>query len=169
MTTIVTGGAGFIGSHLVDRLLAEGNEVIVVDNFDPFYDRALKESNLAGALANPRCRLVELDIRDGPRVDRLVQESRPDVIVHLAARAGVRPSITDPRLYADVNVLGTVVWLEAASRLLPLPRFVYASSSSVYGDARTARFVKPTRLICLSVPMPPPRRPASSWRTRFTI
>jgi UDP-glucuronate 4-epimerase len=140
MKTIVTGGAGFIGSHLVDRLLADGGEVIVVDNFDPFYDRAIKESNLASALANPRCRLIELDIRDAPEVEALVSESRPDAIAHLAARAGIYPSIADPRLYTDVNVLGTVVWLDAASRLEPRPRFVYASSSSVYGDRANAPF-----------------------------
>ena len=134
MKTIVTGGAGFIGSHLVDRLLADGGEVVVVDNFDPFYPRADKESNLAVARTSPRCRLVELDIRDAPQVDALVARTRPDVIVHLAARAGVRPSIADPRLYTEVNVTGTVVWLEAACRLEPRPRFVYASSSSVYGD-----------------------------------
>jgi UDP-glucuronate 4-epimerase len=140
MRTIVTGGAGFIGSHLVDRLLADGAEVIVVDNFDPFYPRVLKEANLAAALRNPRCRLVELDIRDAPGVEALVGRTRPDVIVHLAARAGVRPSIEDPALYAEVNVLGTVRWLEAACRLEPRPRFVYASSSSVYGDRPDAPF-----------------------------
>ena len=140
MRTIVTGGAGFIGSHLVDRLLADGAEVIVVDNFDPFYPRASKESNLAAALRSPRCRLVELDIRDAAGARSLVGQFRPDAIVHLAARAGVRPSIEDPALYADVNVLGTVHWLEAASRLEPRPRFVYASSSSVYGDRPDAPF-----------------------------
>jgi UDP-glucuronate 4-epimerase len=140
MTIIVTGGAGFIGSHLADRLLADGAELIVVDNFDPFYDRAVKESNLAAALRNPRCRLVELDIRDAPAVDALVDQSRPDVIVHLAARAGVRPSIAAPLLYTDVNVLGTVVWLQAACRIEPRPRFVYASSSSVYGDRPSGPF-----------------------------
>jgi UDP-glucuronate 4-epimerase len=140
MKIIVTGGAGFIGSHLVDRLLAEGNEVIVVDNFDPFYERATKEANLNNALGSPRCRLAELDIRDAAGVDTLVAETRPEVIVHLAARAGVRPSIDDPRLYTDVNVVGTVVWLEAASRLEPRPRFVYASSSSVYGDRAEGPF-----------------------------
>ncbi len=133
MTTIVTGGAGFIGSNLVDRLLADGGEVIVVDNFDPFYPRAEKEANLADALAQPRCRLEELDIRDSESAARLVDSVRPDAIVHLAACAGVRPSIADPRRYADVNVLGTIAWLEAATRFTPLPRFVYASSSSVYG------------------------------------
>ena len=140
MRTIVTGGAGFIGSHLVDRLLADGAEVIVVDNFDPFYARAIKESNLTAALRNPRCRLIELDIRDAAGVMAMVNQFRPDAIVHLAARAGVRPSIEDPALYADVNVLGTVHWLEAASRLEPRPRFVYASSSSVYGDRPDAPF-----------------------------
>jgi UDP-glucuronate 4-epimerase len=140
MSIIVTGGAGFIGSHLVDRLLAGGNEVIVVDNFDPFYARAGKEANLVDALRNPRCRLVELDIRDAAGVDALVNRTRPDAIVHLAARAGVRPSIEDPGLYADVNVTGTVRWLEAASRVEPRPRFIYASSSSVYGDRPDAPF-----------------------------
>jgi UDP-glucuronate 4-epimerase len=140
VTTIVTGGAGFIGSHLVDRLLADGAAVIVVDNFDAFYPRAAKEANLAGALQNPRCRLVELDIRDATGVESLVSRSHPDAIVHLAARAGVRPSIEDPGLYSDVNVTGTVRWLEAASRLEPRPRFIYASSSSVYGDRPDAPF-----------------------------
>jgi UDP-glucuronate 4-epimerase len=140
MKTIVTGGAGFIGSHVVDRLLERGGEVIVVDNFDPFYDRAAKEANLAEALRNPCCQLVELDIRDAARVEALVEASRPDAIVHLAARAGVRPSIAQPRLYADVNVMGTVVWLEAACRIEPKPRFIYASSSSVYGDRSDGPF-----------------------------
>jgi UDP-glucuronate 4-epimerase len=140
MKTIVTGGAGFIGSHLVDRLLADGAEVVVVDNFDPFYSRATKEANLATALRSLHCRLVELDIRDAPGVESLVSQVRPDAIVHLAARAGVRPSIDNPALYTDVNVLGTVRWLQAACRLEPRPRFVYASSSSVYGDRTDAPF-----------------------------
>jgi UDP-glucuronate 4-epimerase len=140
MRAIVTGGAGFIGSHLADRLLSDGAEVVVVDNFDPFYARRAKEANLADALRNPRCRLVELDIRDAAGVEALVGRFRPDAIVHLAARAGVRPSIEDPGLYADVNVTGTVRWLEAACRIEPRPRFVYASSSSVYGDRPDAPF-----------------------------
>jgi UDP-glucuronate 4-epimerase len=140
MRTIVTGGAGFIGSHLVDRLLAEGHDITAVDNYDSFYPRALKERNLVAARGNPRFRLVELDIRDGPGVERLVREVRPEAIVHLAARAGVRPSIEDPALYAEVNVVGTVHWLEAARKVEPRPRFVYASSSSVYGDRPNAPF-----------------------------
>jgi UDP-glucuronate 4-epimerase len=140
MRIIVTGGAGFIGSHLVDRLLVDGAEVIAVDNFDPLYPRAVKEANLAEALRSPRCRLVELDIRDAAGVGSLMGPARPDAIVHLAAPAGVRPSIEDPGLYADVNVTGTVRWLEAACRIEPRPRFVYASSSSVYGDRPDAPF-----------------------------
>jgi UDP-glucuronate 4-epimerase len=140
MRTLVTGGAGFIGSHVVDRLLAEGAEVCVLDNFDAFYDREQKQSNLTAALRHARCRLVEADIRDAARVNALVQDARPDVIVHLAARPGVRPSIADPRLYTDVNVYGTVVLLEAACRIEPRPRFVYASSSSVYGERAVGPF-----------------------------
>ena len=140
MRTIVTGGAGFIGSNLVDRLLGEGAEVTVVDNFDAFYPGAAKESNLAVALRNPHCRLIEIDIRDADKVSRVVEQYHPDAIVHLAARAGVRPSIDNPALYTEVNVLGTVHWLEAAARLEPRPRFVYASSSSVYGDRSDAPF-----------------------------
>ena len=134
MATIVTGGAGFIGSTLVDRLLGEGREVVAVDNFDPYYDAARKRANLAGALRSPRFRLVELDIRDADGVARLVADVRPEAIAHLAARAGVRPSIADPAGYAETNVVATIHWLEAARKLSVLPRFVYASSSSVYGD-----------------------------------
>jgi UDP-glucuronate 4-epimerase len=140
MKTIVTGGAGFIGSHLVDRLLDLGATVTVVDNFDPFYDRAQKESNLRDAQRNPRFRLIERDIRDARAAHEIVEECRPDAIIHLAARAGVRPSIALPRLYTEVNVLGTLAYLEAACRLEPRPRFIYASSSSVYGDRDTGPF-----------------------------
>src|SRR6516165_9620746 len=89
MRAIVTGGAGFIGSHLVDRLLADGAKVIVVDSFDPFYPRAAKEANLAAACQSARCRLIELDIRDASGVQAVVRQANPDAIVHLAARAGV--------------------------------------------------------------------------------
>ncbi len=140
MRAIVTGGAGFIGSHLVDRLLADGAEILVVDNFDAFYPRAIKEANLAGAMTHPGCRVAERDIRNGAESRELVEEFHPDVIVHLAARAGVRPSIEDPGLYADVNVTATARWMEAACRIEPRPRFVYASSSSVYGDRPDAPF-----------------------------
>ena len=140
MNVVVTGGAGFIGSHLVERLISDGANVTVVDNFDSFYAEAVKRSNLVQALRHPRARLVELDIRDAEGVDRLIQAVRPDVIVHLAARAGVRPSIENPALYTAVNVAGTVNLLESVSRIEPRPRFVYASSSSVYGDRPDAPF-----------------------------
>jgi UDP-glucuronate 4-epimerase len=140
MKIIVTGGAGFIGSNLVDGLLATGAEVIGVDNFDSFYGRAVKESNVATALRSPRFRLMELDVRDAAAALDLVAHFEPDAIVHLAAKAGVRPSIIDPRAYADVNVGGTVNWLQAACRLERRPRFVFASSSSVYGDTAIAPF-----------------------------
>jgi UDP-glucuronate 4-epimerase len=140
MKTLVTGGAGFIGSHLVDRLLADGGRVTVLDNFEPFYPEAIKRANLALASRSPGFRLVEGDVRDPEAVARAVREAEPDAIVHLAAMAGVRPSIERPALYADVNVIGTVRLLEAACRLEPRPRFVFASSSSVYGDRDSAPF-----------------------------
>ncbi len=128
---LVTGAAGFIGSHLVDRLLADGWRVTAVDNFDPFYPRAVKEQNIAAHLRHTGYRLFEVDIRDldGMR-DRL--RGNYSVIVHLAARAGVRPSLLDPLGYQDVNVGGTQNLLELA-REWKIPQFVFASSSSVYG------------------------------------
>ncbi len=140
MRSLITGGAGFIGSHLVDRLLSEGHEVTVIDNFDPFYDEAIKRRNLASAARSPHFRLEEVDIRDASAVDRLIRTVQPEAVVHLAARAGVRPSIDQPSLYAEVNVTGTVNLLQAACQLEARPRFVYASSSSVYGDRDTAPF-----------------------------
>lgn len=140
MRVLVTGGAGFIGSHLVDRLLVDEHEVVALDNFDDFYDAAIKRANLDSAAGHPRFRLVELDIRDEAAVARLVRTTRPEAIVHLAARAGVRPSIERPALYVAVNVQGTAHLLQAACALEPRPRFIYASSSSVYGDRADAPF-----------------------------
>lgn len=128
---LVTGGAGFIGSHLVDRLLEEGWRVTVVDNFDPFYEPALKEANVAPHLQHEGYTLHRLDIRDLPGLRRELTEGY-DVIVHLAAKAGVRPSIEDPLTYQEVNVAGTQNMLEFA-RERGIQQFVFASSSSVYG------------------------------------
>lgn len=128
---LVTGGAGFIGSHLADSLLADGWRVTVFDNFDPFYDTALKESNVAPHAQNPAYILVRGDLRDGDAV-RALGNASYDVIVHLAARAGVRPSIADPVGYQDANVAGTQQILELA-RTAGVRQFVFASSSSVYG------------------------------------
>ena len=128
---LVTGGAGFIGSHLTERLLNLGWCVTVVDNFDRFYDPAVKEENLRPLLRRPGLRLRRADICDWAAIDPLAAESY-DAIVHLAARAGVRPSIQDPALYQRVNVLGTQNMLEFA-RCAGVKQFVFASSSSVYG------------------------------------
>lgn len=134
---LVTGAAGFLGSHVGEALLARGDEVIGLDNFDPFYDRAVKEANLAPLRAQPRFRFVEGDIRDAALVRGLLAPG--DVVMHLAARAGVRPSIEDPVLYASVNVEGTTTLLEAA-RAARVKAFVFAGSSSVYGDTAPAPF-----------------------------
>jgi len=128
---LVTGGAGFIGSHLVDSLLDDGLAVTVLDNFDPFYDLAIKEANVAPHLERPGYTLVRGDLRDRDGMEQALPGPY-DAIVHLAARAGVRPSIADPIGYQDVNVVGTQNLLELARRR-EIPQFVFASSSSVYG------------------------------------
>ena len=131
MHILVTGGAGFIGSHVVDSLLANGDAVTVLDNFDPFYDRRIKERNIAAHRTHPRWRLIEADVRDADALGRLPAGSF-DAIVHLAALGGVRRSIETPLTYQDVNLRGTHNVLEAARRL-KVPHLVFASSSSVYG------------------------------------
>jgi UDP-glucuronate 4-epimerase len=128
---LVTGGAGFIGSHLVDKLIAENWHVTVLDNFDSFYDSTIKLDNIAVHRNNGNFRLVEADLRDREGLrQRLTGEY--DVIVHLAAKVGVRPSIVDPFTYLDVNVTGTQNILELAKKW-GVKQFVFASSSSVYG------------------------------------
>jgi UDP-glucuronate 4-epimerase len=130
---LVTGGAGAIGSVLVDALLARGDRVAVVDSFHDFYPRARKERNLAGARAHRGfAGLFEVDIRDAPRLGAVFAEVRPEGVVHLAARAGVRPSLLDPAGYCDFNLSGTAVVLGAAVEH-GARRLVFASSSSVYG------------------------------------
>lgn len=132
MKVLVTGGAGFIGSHLADRLLARGDRVVVLDDFNDFYDPRLKRRNVSSHRNNPRYRLAEGDIRNGDLVCRLFDEEKFDAVLHLAARAGVRPSIAQPILYEEVNCVGTLRLIEAAVSH-GKPRFVFASSSSVYG------------------------------------
>ena len=131
---LVTGGAGFIGSHLIEVLLAAEASVTVLDNFDPFYSRGEKLRNIEACRENRLFTLVEGDIRDADLLHKLFEDVQPHAIVHLAARAGVRPSLEQPALYADVNVNGTTTLLEAA-RQAAIKRFVFASSSSVYGNS----------------------------------
>jgi UDP-glucuronate 4-epimerase len=132
MRIVVTGAAGFIGSHLSERLSARGDEVVGFDSFDPFYPRATKEQNLAALRGQARFTFVEGDIRDAAALARAFGDVRADVVVHLAALAGVRPSLAEPARYADVNLVGTQRVLDAA-RAAGVRRFVFASSSSVYG------------------------------------
>ena len=132
MNLLITGGAGFIGSHVADRRLGHGDRVVVLDDFNDYYDPRRKRANVAAHLNSPRYRLVEGDIRDRALVLRLFAEERFDAVVHLAARAGVRPSLAQPVLYEEVNCVATLHLLEAAIAH-GKPRFVFASSSSVYG------------------------------------
>ena len=130
---LVTGGAGFIGSHLVDRLLSEGDwRISVVDDFNDFYSPSIKRENIGEHLANERYKLVEADIRNSASLEKAFAETHFDCIVHLAARAGVRPSLKEPRLYVETNVNGTLNMLEMARRH-GVKQFVFGSSSSVYG------------------------------------
>jgi len=128
---LVTGGAGFIGSHLSRRLLSRGDHVTIIDDFNDFYDPARKRANIA-SLGAEAIELIEADIRDRDAVDKMFAEGRFDAVVHLAARAGVRPSLAQPILYEQVNCIGTLHLLEAARRHGP-PIFIFGSSSSVYG------------------------------------
>lgn len=135
---LLTGGAGFIGSHVCEHLLARGDDLVVLDNFNSFYDPALKRRN---AERLGRARFVEGDIRDAALLERLFQEGDFDAVVHLAAMAGVRPSLLDPLYYEDVNVRGTLLILEQLKRR-PKTRFVFASSSSVYGSNERVPFAE---------------------------
>jgi len=138
-SVLVTGAGGFIGSTLVDRLLAEGRTVTGLESFDPFYPRAQKQRNLEAARDSDRFRLVEADIRDEDVVGEVFARGEFEGVVHLAALAGVRPSLERPAAYADVNVTGTSLVLGTAARC-GAPRVVFASSSSVYGEREQGPF-----------------------------
>jgi len=137
MRILVTGGAGFIGSHLVEKLLADGHDVAILDDFNDFYDPRIKRDNIS--TVEKEITVHDVDLRDGDKVASLFGKEKFDVIAHLAARAGVRPSIQQPQLYYDTNVAGTLHLLEAA-RTNGVGRFIFASSSSVYGAAKKVPF-----------------------------
>jgi UDP-glucuronate 4-epimerase len=141
---LVTGGAGFIGSHLVEALAARGDGVVVLDDFNDFYAPNIKRANLGHAMQTGRVTLVEGDLCSSQDLTRALTGTQLDAVVHLAARAGVRPSLLQPELYARVNVVGTAALLEAARRA-GIPRFVFGSSSSVYGARSTAPFSEDDR------------------------
>ena len=138
-TYFITGGAGFIGSSLTKKLLDNGNKVVVIDNFNSYYDPKLKEKNVQEFYQNSNYKLYKGDIRNREEVKKIFDENNIDVIVHLAAMAGVRPSIEDPVLYQEVNGLGTQIILEEA-HLHDVMNLVMASSSSVYGNCKEVPF-----------------------------
>src|SRR6188472_4014160 len=137
MRILITGGAGFIGSHLAEKLLAAEHEVVILDDFNDFYDPQIKHANIGGLAKDVT--VCHVDLRENDSVRTVFRREKVDAIVHLAARAGVRPSIQQPRLYYDTNVTGTLHLLEAA-RVTTVERFVFASSSSVYGASKTVPF-----------------------------
>jgi len=142
-TILVTGGAGFIGSHLCERLLSDGVKVICLDNFDNFYDPDIKIKNAEGMTKKFQdlFELVTGDIRNSDHLKGIFQKNQIDFVIHLAARAGVRPSIADPLLYQDVNIRGTIVLLEACKEH-GIQNFIFASSSSVYGENQRVPFTE---------------------------
>lgn len=132
MTILITGGAGFIGSHLADRLLEEGQEVVCLDNFDPYYDPEIKRKNVEHNLENDEFKLIEGDVRDQEVLREIFGKNDIEKVVHLASKVGVRSSLREPQAYERVNVGGTVSLLEVCKEY-ELDSFVYGSSSSVYG------------------------------------
>jgi UDP-glucuronate 4-epimerase len=139
MKILVTGGAGFIGSSLVDKLTNENHNVFCLDNFDTFYDPLIKRQNIEECLGKNNLTLIEGDIRDKTLLDKIFAENEIELVIHLAARAGVRPSILEPELYYDVNVVGTLILLEAM-KTANVRRLLFASSSSVYGNNKKVPF-----------------------------
>lgn len=145
MVILVTGGAGFIVSHLCGRLMSEGHQVVCLDNFNDFYNPGIKRRNIQEAMGEAQFELIEGDIRDTQLITRIFRDQTFDVIVHLAARAGVRSSIDFPKLYEEVNVQGTINLLESC-REFGTKSFVFASSSSVYGGNRKVPFSEEDRV-----------------------
>ncbi len=139
MKILVTGGAGFIGSHVCDALLARGDQVICIDDFNDYYDPEIKEKNVSAHLNNLSFHLFKTDILDFKVMEKIFVDFTPDKVIHIAARAGVRPSITNPFLYEEVNIKGTLNLLELA-KMFKIKNFIFSSSSSVYGNREKVPF-----------------------------
>jgi UDP-glucuronate 4-epimerase len=148
---IVTGGAGFIGSHLTTYLLEEGYEVHVIDNFDPFYPSEIKERNIAAQLNHKHYFLYRKDICDEMEIKEIFKKVKPSIVVHLAAKAGVRPSLEHPDEYAKVNIIGTLNLLQASVDY-KVKKFIFASSSSVYGLNKRVPFQEELPLLNIASP-----------------
>jgi UDP-glucuronate 4-epimerase len=141
MKIIVTGAAGFIGSHLTDFLLGQKDDVVGIDNFDPFYDVSIKEKNIVNALSFHSFILYRSDICNFQKLTEIMQKEQPDIIVHIAAKAGVRPSILDPHGYYRTNVEGTINLLECCKQY-DIKKFIFASTSSIYGNNHKVPFAE---------------------------
>ncbi len=141
MNFFITGGAGFIGSHLIKALLEKNHHIVCFDDFNDYYSPVTKRNNIQGYVNNSNFKLIEGDIRDSALLENIFLKNNFDCMVHLAARAGVRPSIYYPRLYADVNILGTLNVLECAKKY-KVKKFIFASSSSVYGNNKKVPFLE---------------------------
>jgi UDP-glucuronate 4-epimerase len=157
MRVLVTGGAGFIGSHTVDTLLRRGDQVVCVDNFNDYYNPERKRANLLGAQASSSFRLYEKDIRDIEAMSRLFEEEEPDRVIHMAAMAGVRNSVEHPLLYEDVNVRGTLNMLGLSAKH-GVDGFILASTSSVYGASKRIPFQEDDPAIHPLAPYPATKR-----------
>jgi len=139
MNIVVTGGAGFIGSHLCEKLISLGSKIICIDSFDDFYNPVIKEDNISEVTGSNHFKLYRSDITNPTQMEKIFSENSIDMVIHLAARAGVRPSIEKPLLYERVNILGTINLLECCKKY-NIPKFIFASSSSVYGGNKKIPF-----------------------------
>lgn len=166
MKILVTGCAGFIGSHLTDRLLNNGYQIVGIDNFNDYYDPAIKEKNIEEALKSKNFRLYRVDILNSQDLRAVFKKEKPQKIVHLAARAGVRPSIASPKLYGQVNVLGTVNLLKLAVDN-QINQFIFGSSSSVYGNSKRLPFTEDDPCVNIISPYGASKRSAEFFVESF--
>ena len=165
-TILITGCAGFIGSHLTDKLLSENYHVIGIDNFNDYYDPKIKERNLEEAKLNKNFKLYRFDILNFEKLKDVFGKEKPDKVIHLAARAGVRPSIMNPELYSQVNVLGTVNLLKLSVDF-KIKQFIFGSSSSVYGNSKRLPFTENDPCDTIISPYGASKRAAEFWFETF--